>query len=103
MVKAAAMKKRYILFECRGEHVAELKRAFYAEALRFFGEYGLSHAGIKLIEYDEKSRRGIIRCERSHLEQALGFLALLNSLDGKAARLVSLKSSGTISALKRGS
>jgi ribonuclease P/MRP protein subunit POP5 len=103
MVKAAAMRKRYILFELQGEPAEEetLKRALYAEALRFFGELGMSRAAFKLVEFDPKTKRGIIRCERSHLEEVLGFLALLGSLDGKPARVRSLKSSGTIAALKR--
>jgi RNase P/RNase MRP subunit POP5 len=104
MVKAAAMRKRYVLFELRSAEPAEeeaLKRALYAEALRFFGELGMSRAAFKLVEFDAKANRGIIRCERSHLDTVLGFLALVSSLDGKIARVRSLKSSGTIAALKR--
>jgi len=99
MVKAAAMKKRYILFEYSGSSVTEpdLKKFLYSEALKFFGEYGLSFAGLKLMEYDEKKKIGIIRCERSHLDQSLGFLALATIARG---RVVSKKSSGTIASLK---
>ncbi len=104
MVKAAAMRKRYVLFELGAAEPAEeelLKRALYAEALRFFGELGMSNAAFKLVEFDPKTKRGIIRCERSYLEKVLGFLALLGSLDAKPARVRSLKSSGTIAALRR--
>jgi len=103
MVKAAAMRKRYVLFGLGGQDLTgeELKRGLYAEALRFFGELGLSYAAFKLIEYDSKTKRGVIRCERSHLEKVLGFLALVSSLDGREARLRALKSSGTIAGLRR--
>jgi len=102
MVKAAAMRKRYVLFELGGPDMQEeeLKRGLYAEALRFFGEFGMSEAAFKLLEYDLKTKRGIIRCERSYLEKVLGFLALISSLDGKPARVRGLKSSGTIASLK---
>jgi RNase P/RNase MRP subunit POP5 len=118
MVKAGALRKRYILFELRGaemplpagsEHARParagdldeeaLKRSLYAEALKFFGELGLSHAALKLVQYDKAKRQGILRCERGHLEDVLGFLALLDSLEGISARIVSLKASGTIKSL----
>jgi ribonuclease P/MRP protein subunit POP5 len=102
MTKARALKKRYILFEFRGKETDEeaLKRSLYAEALRFFGEFGLSYAAVKLVGYDKKSKKGILRCERDYLERVLGFLALLSSLDGVEARFVALKSSGTLKSLE---
>jgi len=102
MVKAAAMKKRYVLFELQGQELDEerLKRALYNEALRFFGELGISYAGLKLLEYDVTTKRGILRCERSYLEKVLGFMALVSSLDSKPARLKTILSSGTIASLK---
>lgn len=104
MVKADSLKKRYIVFELRAgaaAHMDEqsLKRALYAEALKFFGESGLSRAALKLISYDAAKKTGILRCERDYLDDVLGFLALVNSLDGSAARLVALKSSGTLKSL----
>jgi RNase P/RNase MRP subunit POP5 len=80
-----------------------LKKAIYSEALRFFGEFGLSHVALKLMEFDAGKKIGILRCERTHLEEVLGFLALIDSLDGKSARLISKKSSGTIAGLKMAS
>ncbi|MCI0503724.1 hypothetical protein L0Y65_03360 [Candidatus Micrarchaeota archaeon] len=106
MTKARALKKRYILFDLQcpvGLGAEQLKRALYAEALKFFGELGLSYAALKLVSYDEKERRGIIRCERDYLDKALGFLALLNALDGAEARIVAIKSSGTIRSLTESS
>lgn len=101
MVKARALRKRYVLFELRGMEAEEeqLKRSLYAEALKFFGELGLSHAALKLVQYDKAKKQGILRCERSHLEEVLGFLALLDSLEGREARLAALKASGTIKGL----
>ena len=98
MVKAASLKKRYILFEFSGPEMDEeqLKRALYAEALKFFGEYGLSYAALKLLSFDKSKKTGIVRCERDYLDKVLGFLALLSSLDGSSARLIALKSSGTL-------
>ena len=77
-----------------------LKHAIYAEALKFFGEYGLSEAALKLVEYNTSTKKGILRCERDYLDKVLGFLALVNSLNNEEVRLVSIKSSGTIHSLE---
>ena len=100
MVKARALKKRYILFRYEGPAKDEesLKRALYAEALKFFGELGLSYVALKLVKFE--NGKGIIRCQRSHLDKALGFLALLSSADGSEARFIALKSSGTLKSLE---
>lgn len=103
MVRAGSLRKRYISFELRMQPAMDaesLKKALYSEALRFFGEYGLSNVALKLVEFDTTKNIGILRCERGHLDEVLGFLALLDSLDGKPARVRTKKSSGTIAALK---
>ncbi|MFH1785692.1 MAG: Rpp14/Pop5 family protein [Candidatus Micrarchaeota archaeon] len=101
MVKSDALRKRYILFELKGVVLDndQLKKAIQLEALKFFGEFGMSYAALKLVQFDTTTKLGILRCERSYLEKVLGFLALVNSLNGKEARLISRKSSGTIKSL----
>ncbi len=94
MVKAGSLRKRYILFSGPDMEPEVVKRILYSEALKFFGEFGLSYAAIKLVSYDKGKRTGIIRCERTHLERVLGFLALINQ-----ERFRALRSSGTIKGL----
>jgi len=103
MVKARSLKKRYILFEFEGPELDEnsLKHGLYKEALRFFGELGLSYAALKLISYDPKKKKGILRCERDYMDKVLGFLALLSSFDGSEARFITVRSSGTLKSLER--
>ena len=100
MVKSGALRKRYILFTYEGKPIDEtaFKHALYKEALKFFGEFGLSEAALKLIRFDGKA--GIIRCERDYLDKMSGFLALVSSLDGSEARLRPFKSSGTLKGLE---
>ncbi len=102
MAKAGALKKRYVLFQLEGTGMGEneLGRALNKEALRFFGEYGMSFLALKLVRYSPATRKGIARCNRNHLNDILGFLALLSSLDGVSARLRTLKSSGTLKSLE---
>ena len=93
MVKAGSLRKRYILFIVNAKiDSQQFKKWIYESALRFFGEYGFSKTAFKLIEFD--GQEGMIRCERSHLDQTLGFLALL-----KNPRVIVKKVSGTIKGL----
>lgn len=101
MTKAHALRKRYLLFEVKGSQPIEdeLKRGIYSESLRFFGEYGSSFIQLKLVEYDVATKTGILRCNRDKIEEVLGFLALVNELNGKKARLITKRTSGTINKL----
>ncbi len=107
MVKASALKKRYILCEVKfasnestGEN--ELKRGIYNEALKFFGEYLLSFVALKFVEYDVDKKNALLRCNRDFYGEVLGFLALINQLNGKKARVIAKKASGTIKGLSAG-
>lgn len=103
MAKARSLKKRYIMFRYEGTEKDEqsIKHGIYNEALKFFGELGLSYAALKLISYDQQKKTGILRCERDYLDKVLGFLALLSSLDGGSeARFIVLRSSGTLKSLE---
>lgn len=103
MVRASALKKRYILFQVKCESEIgedDVKRGIYNEALKFFGEFGLSKISLKFIEFDASSKTSIIRCARDHYKDVLGFLALVSSLNGKKARTIAKRASGTIRSLK---
>lgn len=102
MTKARALKRRYIAFQLKGPDMQEkeLKHAIYEEALRFFGEYGVSEAALKLMQYNPSTKKGILRCERSYQDKVVAFLSLIGSLSGLEARLVPLRSSGTIKSLE---
>lgn len=103
MYSAMRMKKRYVVFKTSGEvkiSEEDIKKELHSFLLKFFGEYGYSKLGYKLIQFDEKEGLGLIRCERSSLPELLGSLALVESLNKKKVRIISLASSGTIKTLK---
>lgn len=103
MYSAMKLKKRYIVFKTNSEAKLsedDVKSGLYAFLLKFFGEYGYSKLAYKLLQYDEKSGSGLIRCERGSLYDLLGALALVESLNGKKARTVAAASSGTIKTLR---
>lgn len=105
MVKATALKKRYILCEIKFANndsfsETEIKKGIYNEALKFFGEYVSSFVALKFVEYDANKKSALIRCNRDFYSEVLGFLALINYLNGKKARVIAKKASGTIKSLK---
>ena len=97
-------KQRYILFGLVGRErdaldEGEIRDFIFSHFISFFGEEGFASLAFKLISYDAKKKRGVIRCERSRTMQCIGALALISSMNGKEARLESLRASGTIRAL----
>jgi RNase P/RNase MRP subunit POP5 len=95
------IKKRYILFTLKGDlGKDELSNGIYKYSLRFFGEQGLSTHIIRLIEFDEKKKEGILLVNRDGASNLLGMLALINEIGGKPARIIAKKTSGTIRSLK---
>lgn len=102
MVKAGSLKKRYISFTVKGSSFSEeeFKRGLYAESLKFFGEYGLSFVSLKMMEFNSASGKGMLRCARDKVDEVRGFLALVSEVNGKKARVVADKTSGTIKSLK---
>lgn len=103
MYSVMLLKKRYIVFKARSEaklSEEDVKSGLYSFLLKFFGEYGYSKLSYKLLEYDQKSSMGLIRCERGSLQEILGALALIENLNGKKARTIALASSGTIKTLR---
>ena len=64
-----------------------------------FGEY-LLFVALKFVSLDQANRIAILRCNRDFVSETLGFLALVSSLNGRRARMISLATSGSIKGLK---
>ena len=58
MKKSEKPRNRYILFEVQGEiqEGKTFENWLYKEVLRFFGEFGFSSLGFKVIEYYSKNK-----------------------------------------------
>lgn len=93
MKKSKRPRNRYVSFEIVGEEAKNLKDYLYNEIKKFFGE---PKSGFKLIEYNPKNKKGIVRCNRKDAKKIVEFL---NSL-GKI-KIKTLKTSGTIKKLRR--
>lgn len=98
-------KKRYLAFRIAGPDTdalseSEVRDGIYESLLSFFGELGFSTLGFKLIRYNHKRKTGIMRCERGRMPLLQAAVALVNELGGKRARIMGIRTSGTILSLK---
>lgn len=100
MKPSQRFKKRYVAFalslEAAPPSPAEAKSLVHEHFLSFFGEQGISSLAFKLIKYDEKSGKGMVRCERSRVDEAIFCMSCLSEWKGKKARMEPLTTSGTI-------
>jgi ribonuclease P/MRP protein subunit POP5 len=97
-------KNRYIAFEIIGERPfkkEEVKRKIWEASLEFLGVLGSARAKPWFISFDEKSQRGIVRVERTHVEELRLALTLIRDINGSKALFRTLGVSGTIKRLKR--
>ena len=78
----------------------EVSEALNQAVREIFGEYGVSRIRLKLIEYDEEKKNGIVRCDRSSTREMRAALALITMISDRDAAFRVLAASGTIKSLK---
>ena len=100
MKPSERFKKRYVSFVLSSEGAplpfGVAKECIHQFFISFFGELGIATLAFKLIKYDDKTGRGIVRCERNRVDEAIFCMACLAGWKGKAARMEPLSTSGTI-------
>lgn len=78
----------------------EISDVLYQAVRGLFGDYGVSGLRLRLIEYDEEKREGIVRCSRSHMREMRAVLALITEISNREAAVRVRGASGTIKSLK---
>ncbi len=100
MKPSERFKKRYVSFALSADGAApaysEAKSIVHEHFLSMFGEFGISSLAFKLIKYDQKTGKGMLRCERSRLEEAVFCMACLSVWNGKKCRLEPLSAGGSV-------
>lgn len=95
--------RRYLAISLDGEDTyseQEVSDALNQAVQDLFGQFGASSLQLRLIEYDEEKREGIVRCNRSHTRETRAALALITEVSNKDAALRVTAVSGTIKSLK---
>lgn len=95
--------RRYLAISLDGDGVyseQEVSDALYQAVQELFGDYGVSGLQPRLIEYDEETSKGIVRCSRSHTREMRAALALITEISNSDAAVRVTGASGTIKSLK---
>lgn len=100
-------KKRYILFHLAVEGLSfipkdEFSKLLKHHLLRCFGTLGLPLHRVKLIVFDSKQGKGVLRCAHTSKDCLITALTLLNDFNGKKAVLRTRQTSGTLKTLRPG-
>ncbi|WP_427970588.1 Rpp14/Pop5 family protein [Acidilobus sp.] len=93
------IRRRYVVFEVAT--VAEIQESDLRAAIEnkfkdIFGLEGLTLSGLRLIMYDPKLRRGIIRVRSNYFDQLMATLGFVRSINNYRVFLYPLATSGTV-------
>jgi len=98
------VKRRYLALRVENEGSVdrrELTDSIWKAIVQLFGEYGGSQVGMVVIEYDEQSGHGILRCSHKALPMVKASIASITKINEKSTAIRVLRVSGTLKALHK--
>ena len=98
-------RRRYLKFWVRGGDgvsVKEVADAIQRSTLALYGIQGLATIEPNLIDFDEGSQSGILRCNHDGLREMRASLAFVTAIGDRASAIHVDKISGTIRSLMKG-
>ena len=98
------IRRRYLLFNIAGEHSPgeqAIWETIRDSILTLYGAKGLSLIDPNLIEYNEETRNGVIRCTHDTERFLRASLASIMNVSGTPVAFRVQRNSGTIKALRR--
>ena len=92
-------KKRYLAYEITSEKPLGLDadKNLVSAINQTLGLFGAAKAGVMRVKYDSAAQRGVLKVERSHVDQVRASFVMIKSLAGSAAGVRTLKVSGMAS------
>jgi len=96
-------RNRYIVFKLYSNNDISrenLVKDIWRNLLTIYGEYGASKTNFWLIEYDEKTKKGIVRCTHTTVNMLRTVLALTTKIAETPVMVKILGISGTIKTAK---
>ncbi|MEM0372404.1 MAG: Rpp14/Pop5 family protein [archaeon] len=96
-------KRRYITFKIACASPLSKKdavRALWGAALDALGYIGCADSAFWVIDFDEKTQEGIVRCGNTSVSRVLAALCLLGKASNKKARVHIISVTGTVKKAK---
>jgi RNase P/RNase MRP subunit POP5 len=75
---------RYLVFEVISEggfSKTDISKTVWRSALQFLGELGASKLSLRLIEWDEKNQKGILKVNSKGVQEARASLTLIKEIE----------------------
>jgi ribonuclease P/MRP protein subunit POP5 len=97
-------KKRYVSFRVEGGRFAkaDVVRSLWSAVLGTLGALGAARAEFMVVDFDEASQKGILRCSAKELDVVRASIALLDKIGSGPAFVRVTDVTGTIKKSKRG-
>jgi len=97
-----SVRRRYLALEIDSDGLFDSREfldAVWGAVLKLYGEYGASHAGLALIDYDMEKRFAILRTVHTAVDMVRTALASMTRIGNKPVAIHVLTVSGTIRSL----
>jgi len=98
------VKKRYLRFKIESAVLItrnDVIDAIFHAGRSLFGDHGISLINMQLIDFDESSKTGIIRCNRDKVESVRAVIATVSDIKGHPSAMRVLGVSGTIKGVRK--
>ncbi len=95
---------RYIVFEVASAarpRLEDVEEAIIGVARSVLGAAGLVDSRLRLVYYDESSRRGILRVRNTYKYHALAILGLVRRAGGAPVMIIPVSTHGTIKSARK--
>jgi RNase P/RNase MRP subunit POP5 len=92
-------KNRYLTFEVKPDMKLDRKAvvdAVWSSMIRLHGELGSAKTSLWIMDWDEKSCRGILKANHKSVDLIRAATSLIDEISGKRARINILYVSGTL-------
>ncbi len=92
-------RNRYLVYKVVSPHpltAEQMGRAVWKSALSLFGEFGVSQLSLKIIEFNEKEQKGIIKVNHLSVDKARSILSLIKEVDHAPVLIYTIGVSGIL-------
>jgi RNase P/RNase MRP subunit POP5 len=96
------VRRRYLALEIDTDGLVDSREfldAVWSAVLKLYGEYGASHVGLTLIDYDMEKRFAVIRTVHTAVDMVRTALVSMTRIGNKPVAIHILTVSGTIRSL----
>lgn len=99
------MRRRWRYLQVHLESDSPIAREAFSTAIRsslktLYGEIGMAEVDMRILDFDESSAVGIVRCRREAVERLRTVVATVTEVDGKRVLASVRRVSGTIRSLR---